>query len=385
MRKIKSSAQLAYITLFDPKSYRRPTFVKKSIPNVVVYYYSKVLDSNISIKRIYGLNQRLLTKIEAKIYPHPGSSGVLISALINNLINRVLLSQLPESIVFVLNPTLASRKIWGTRQVVVDWMDVWMWPWDQLNVFDIEAIKESDGVIFWSKPHMEIMRRRLSIKECTYIPHGIDLNEFDPTKVNPMVFRQKYGLNENFIVVYSGGIWSPYGVDLQGIEKLIKAVSLASKYCPALKLVLQLLRVDSSLIQLCKRLNVLNRTLFIGPLPYNSYERLNVFAAADLLVAPNSRHPTVYYAERIKFFQYMAAGKAILAEKTPGALSVFGDTAHYVNLDDVEAMADAIVELYENKDLRERLGRLARERVVRLFEWKILGEKLREFVNRILS
>jgi len=27
-------------------------------------------------------------------------------------------------------------------------MDVWMWPWDQMNPLDIRTVEEADGVIF---------------------------------------------------------------------------------------------------------------------------------------------------------------------------------------------------------------------------------------------
>lgn len=139
------------------------------------------------------------------------------------------------------------------------------------------------------------------------------------------------------------------------------------------------------LIHFCKKLRVLDITRIIGPLPYSDPERLGLFAAADVLVAPNSAHPSVYYAERIKFFHYMAAGRAILAEKTPGAISVFGNTVYYVELDDVEALADAIVELHDDCSLRNSLGKLAREKVTSLFEWNVIAPRLRDFVNNILK
>lgn len=195
-----------------------------------------------------------------------------------------------------------------------------MWPWDELNLFDIEAVEEADGVIFWSRPLMEIMKKRLKVRKCAYVPHGVDLSEFDPMKADPKNFRSKHRLGDSFLVTYSGGAWSYRGIDLQGVRKVVEAVALASKQLPDLKLVLQLGRVDLDLIRFCKKLKVLGKTRVIGPLPYNDPERLGLFAAADVLIAPNSAHPTAYYAERIKFFHYMAAGRAILAERTPGAI-----------------------------------------------------------------
>ncbi|MEM0308624.1 MAG: glycosyltransferase [Thermofilaceae archaeon] len=381
----KNSKSIAYITPFDPRSYRRPYLVKRALPFASIYYYRKIRDSNWLLCRVLRLNNRL-SRVELRIYQHTRSGGdALVTALVTDVLNKALLARLKADTVITLNPFLGSRRIWGSRVIIIDWMDVHMWPWDELNLFDIEAVEEADGVIFWSRPLLEIMKKRLKLRNYTYVPHGIDLGEFDPTKVNPKSFRNKYRLGDSFLVAYSGGVWSYRGVDLQGVRKVIEAVALASRQLPNLKLVLQLGRVDLDLIHFCKKLRVLDKTRIIGPLPYSDPERLGLFAAADVLVAPNSAHPSVYYAERIKFFHYMAAGRAILAEKTPGAISVFGNTAYYVELDDVEALADAIVELHDDCSLRNSLGKLARERVTSLFEWNVIAPRLKDFVNNILK
>ncbi|MCR6692202.1 MAG: glycosyltransferase [archaeon YNP-LCB-003-016] len=109
------------------------------------------------------------------------------------------------------------------------------------------------------------------------------------------------------------------------------------------------------------------------------------FSATDLFIASTTRHPISYYAERMKFFQYMAAGKPILAEEAPGTKSVFNDDAHYVKLDDIDAMADAILKLYYDEDLRRRLGYKNRKRLETLFEWSKLIPTYRNFILSVLN
>jgi glycosyltransferase involved in cell wall biosynthesis len=87
----------------------------------------------------------------------------------------------------------------------------------------------------------------------------------------------------------------------------------------------------------------------------------------------------------MKFFQYMAAGKPILAEEAPGTKSVFNDDAHYVKLDDIDAMADAILKLYYDEDLRRRLGYKSRKRLETLFEWSKLIPTYRNFILSVLN
>lgn len=84
----------------------------------------------------------------------------MVTALVTDVLNKALLARLKADTVITLNPFLGSRRIWGSRVIITDWMDVHMWPWDELNLFDIEAVEEADGVIFWSRPLLEIMKRR---------------------------------------------------------------------------------------------------------------------------------------------------------------------------------------------------------------------------------
>jgi glycosyltransferase involved in cell wall biosynthesis len=272
------------------------------------------------------------------------------------------------------------------RSIIVDWMDVWMWPWEEMNPIEIQAVEEADGVIFWSKPFMKLMTKRLRIKKYTYVPYGINLKNFDPLKSgNGTSFRKKFNLEGKFLITYSGGVWRPINLDLQGIDKVLKAFQLISNKLKNAVLVLQLLSIDVQTLKLLKELNIKDKTIVIGALPFNSSDRLDIFSATDLFIAPTTRHPISYYAERMKFFQYMAAGKPILAEEAPGTKSVFNNDAYYVKLDDVDAMADAILKLYYDEDLRRQLGYKSRKRLETFFEWSKLIPTYRNFILSILS
>jgi len=264
-------------------------------------------------------------------------------------------------------------------------MDVWMTPEGGMNPLDVITAEKADGVIFWSKPMMELIARRVNLKKYTYVPHGIDLSVFDPLRYGHReCFIRKFGIENRFILLYSGGMWRVEGIDLQGTDKMLKAFSLVSRRLNNALLLLQVSRLDEQTLTLIKKLRLGSKVKVLGPLPYASFLRQSAFAAAQILLAPSSRHPTAYYAERIKLFQYMAAGKAIIAERTPGSLSVLGRSAFFVGLDDVEGMADAIVELASNKELREELGARARERV-QLFTWEKLAPVYRRFVLEIAN
>ena len=375
---------MMYVTGFDPLSYRRPLLARKALPGLEVFYVKSLrrlgLVGNISLRFFLKIS-----KIEGMLCKRSRSGGdYYISALLRDFFVSLEFKGLRRDAVIALNPYLASRVIWGDDAIVIlDWMDVWMSPEGVLHPFDVATVKKADGVIFWSKPMLELITKQLSLKRYIYIPYGIDSSIFNPRKYgNSKYFREKFGIRDQFMLLYSGGIWRIGSVDLQGTDKMLKAFALASRKLSNVILVLQVPKLDTFTLGLIKRMRI--KVKILGALPYASFLRQSAFAAADVLLAPGSEHPTAYYAERMKFFQYMVTGKAIIAERTPGALSALGDAALYVEPGDIEGMADAIVELICNSELREELGARASERA-RLFEWERLAPVYRDFVSKIVN
>jgi len=67
----------------------------------------------------------------------------------------------------------------------------------------------------------------------------------------------------------------------------------------------------------------------------------------------------------------MAAGTPVVATRSGAITETVKDreTGFLVEKNDCHALADAILKLLENETLRERMGRAARKRVVKLFQW----------------
>jgi glycosyltransferase involved in cell wall biosynthesis len=308
--------------------------------------------------------------------------GYLTSAYLFDFSYALPISKIKAKTIITLDTLLTTAKsITRNRSVLLDLMDMWMWPWDEVNPVDIHTLEEVDGVIFWSKPLMKIVTKRFRIKKFIYIPYGLNLTDFDPLGYgNGSNLRRRLKLENKFLITFSGGGGSWQGLDLHGINKILKAFRLISDQLENAVLIFQAFDLDAQFLKLIKELRIENRTVIIDFLPFNSPDRLDLFSATDIFLAPNVRHPFAYYAERMKFFQYMAAAKPILTEKTPGTESVFGDTAYYVKLDDIDAMADAILKLHSDKNLAEKLGNESRKRLEINFEWSKLVPKYRDFV-----
>lgn len=78
-----------------------------------------------------------------------------------------------------------------------------------------------------------------------------------------------------------------------------------------------------------------------------------------------------YHASPIKLFEYMAAGRAIVASDLPAVADVVrdGETALLVPPGDVDALAAAITRLRDDPALRQRLADCARNQVFARYTW----------------
>lgn len=84
------------------------------------------------------------------------------------------------------------------------------------------------------------------------------------------------------------------------------------------------------------------------------------------------------YASPMKLFEYMAAGRAIVASDLPSWSDVVTDreTALLLPPDDVAAWSEAIDSLRHDGDLRMRLGKCARERALEHYSWDVRAERI---------
>jgi glycosyltransferase involved in cell wall biosynthesis len=110
--------------------------------------------------------------------------------------------------------------------------------------------------------------------------------------------------------------------------------------------------------------------------------------ACDLLVAPyqkvvrgaGDRGDLVRWMSPLKIFEYMAAGKAIVASDLPTLREVLRhrENALLVSPDDLEAWASAVDELAADATERQRLGARAQQDFVARYSWRARARRIME-------
>ncbi len=187
--------------------------------------------------------------------------------------------------------------------------------------------------------------------------------------------RQQIGWpQEAFIVGYVGRLHT-IGLD-KGVGALVAALATVEGACLAL-----VGGPDDMAESLRRQWLALGlraeRFLYAGHVPPDETPRF--LSAFDIcaLPLPASTHFALY-ASPMKLFEYMAAGRAIVASDLPAWSDVVadGETALLVPPDDLLAWSDAIDRLQTDGDLRKRLGARAREQALKDYAWDVRAQRI---------
>jgi glycosyltransferase involved in cell wall biosynthesis len=103
----------------------------------------------------------------------------------------------------------------------------------------------------------------------------------------------------------------------------------------------------------------------------------------DIATAPYPAGPDSYFSP-LKLFEYMAAGRAVVASRTGQATGVVehGRTGWLCEPGDPAALADALATLAADPVLRRRLGAAARQAVCRAHTWDHVAVRILELAAR---
>ncbi len=237
------------------------------------------------------------------------------------------------------------------RKIVSAFLDSHVPKWADFNITVSEELKEKFC-------HAEIPSHKIEV-----IPTGVNPEAF--AYGNPSQIGKKYRLGTKKVVAYTGSL-----ENYQGIKYLIRAMPFVFNQ---LEDTILLVVGDGKINEyrnMCQEIGIQNKVIFAGPRPFS--EIPDYLAAADVTVSPRINCPGMPQ----KLTNYMMAGKAIVSFEGTAKLLSDGVDGLIVRNGDVEQMADSIITLLKNIDLRRRLGENARRIVVEKYDWYVLSRKI---------
>ncbi|MEN3052315.1 MAG: glycosyltransferase family 4 protein [Candidatus Methanosuratincola petrocarbonis] len=215
--------------------------------------------------------------------------------------------------------------------------------------------------------HFLAEKNKIPHTKVEIIPNGVDIKAF---QYNP---NAKNDLNLNgFIIGYVGVLreW----VDLEPVFASL------SKLNKEIRMVIVGKEGDfQHNLDLAKKYNVSERVLFTGVVPYSQVPKY--ISAMDVCLIPFKTNAISSCALPLKLFEYMSCSKPVLSSNIPGVKNVAGDDVLYAN--NALDYCEKIRILYEDYELRKKLGDKGRLLVETQFDWEKLVKKLEKILIQI--
>jgi glycosyltransferase involved in cell wall biosynthesis len=236
-----------------------------------------------------------------------------------------------------------------------------------------EWLKKADHIICVA----EEMKSRLTVvlgdpENINIIPNTLNFKTFASTQKPLDELKER--LSNKFVVSFIGGIDA-----VRGIEYLLEA---ATKIAVEIPEVVILIVGDGQSLELLKekaaQLNLTNKVIFEGFRP--SYTMQAYIEASHICVIPHVRSQQTDNSSPNKLFQYMYFGKPVISSncKSLEKLIVEEDCGLIFRDRDSKHLAEQILKLYKDSDLRKKLGENGHKSVMSKYNWEATSQALKE-------
>lgn len=210
------------------------------------------------------------------------------------------------------------------------------------------------------------------------LPNGVDLRPFENRPL-PQEARRQLGLGEGPTIMFVGG-FQPW----HGLETLLTSFAMVAGRFRNAKLVFVgdgpvRPGVETKIVSL----GLSAQVRLAGSVP-NSQVPLWL-AAADVVVAPYGRLPHTLWFSPLKLYEYMAAGKAIVASRAGQIAQVIrpGHNGLLFEPDNSTQLAEAINDLLSDPAGREQLGQNARQQAIEQHSWQQYTHRLEQIYAEV--
>ena len=224
------------------------------------------------------------------------------------------------------------------------------------------------------------IRRGIPPQHLEVITNGADIEKINPF-INADQIKKRYHLYDAITIGFIGTFHYWHGLN--------SLLDVAEEILQSEKNV-KFLLVGSSgplknQIENIVKKNNLGEHIFLTGKIHNS-EVPKYLAAIDIAIAPYPNLPFFYYSP-MKIFEYMAAGKAIVASKIGQIAEILQDKKNSLLFTpgNIREMKDKIEMLIKNRDLIYILGNQAREDIIKFHSWDRKSEQLSRFIKKLLE
>lgn len=235
--------------------------------------------------------------------------------------------------------------------------------------------KRATGIVAISGGIKNFLTERLAVpaEKISVVPDAADVEAIQALADDKNIWRQKLKLAlDKKIVLYTGHLY-----DWKGADTLARA----AKLLPSDVLVVLVGGTTEAIADFQARFGAISNLLLVGHQP--AVDIPAWLKASDVLVLPNSGKQLISstFTSPLKLFEYLAAGRAIVASDLPSLREILtDDNCFFVRADDEVALAQGILAVLANPVLAAtKAGKAAA--LAKNFSWTKRAEKLIKIFN----
>ena len=237
-----------------------------------------------------------------------------------------------------------------------------------------EALHKAVRIIpnsFWTRDWMNRVLKDGFGDQIRVIPGGVDVDEFK--KVNTDDIDRKYDLKGKKVAVFAGKL-TPY----KGVKYLV----YAAKKIKGEVLILGDGSERKNLEEIVKKENIKN-VRFIGHLGKDTKFLIKFYSRANAFVAPSVWDEPL----GLVILESMACETPVVVTRKGGIpLAVKdGKNGFFIRSRNANDIAEKVNYLFENDEIRRKMGKKAREIAVEKFSWKIIAQRFIDKYERFAT
>jgi glycosyltransferase involved in cell wall biosynthesis len=235
-------------------------------------------------------------------------------------------------------------------------------PYKGLLALERRTHQAANHVISTNDSYREIAMTRGGKRadEVTVVRTGPDLRRLRPGEPDPELRR-----GHRYLVAYIGVMGPQDGVDI-----VVRAADIVVRKLGRDDIAFTLIGSGDcfdDLVALRDELGLAGHVEFTGRAPDELV--MSIMSTADAGLSPDPKNPLNDVSTMNKTMEYMVFGLPVVAFDLRETRVSAGDAAVYVQPNDEQQYAEAIVALLDDEPRREVMGKLARERVEQELAW----------------
>jgi len=204
------------------------------------------------------------------------------------------------------------------------------------------------------------------------IANGVDTTLFQ--NKDPVNLREQLNLSSSFVIGHVGVLreW----LDFHPLFSAVK--ELSGMYNIRLLLVGGGVGYDET-VELARSYGITDKVVFTGTIPYNRIPEY--IGCMDVGTVPFKDDSVAQNSVPLKLFEYMACEKPVICSNVRAVRDIFDTKLLFVSgADDYK---QAIVKLYNDKELREMLGTQGRRVIEENYQWDSLSKRLEQLMTGV--